>query len=290
MQRSSLFSVAIPVFLAAMSLAPSLAAQTVIPATVTELGSSCGNPVPHLAVTGATLGSVATVCVDSDFPGNPATMNGHWFVFVSFPPPLPYPVYPPSFPGFGDCTVYVDLSNLIFVATGMADAQGDFCVNFPIANDPTLLGLPLNVQARLWAFGGPFEGGDHLSNGIQLTIGNNLVFGTGRTPGFWKQSQHFQYWPAPYTPNTLFSSVFDNAFPGKTLLQVLRQGGGGLNALGRHTVAALLNSASGNVNFALEPSMVITLFNGTVPGSAAPIETLKNYLAAFNETEGGIFP
>ena len=38
---------------------------------------------------------------------------------------------------------------------------------------------------------------------------------------------------------------FDDAFPGMTLLEVLSQGGGGLNALGRHTVAALLNAASG---------------------------------------------
>jgi hypothetical protein len=46
--------------------------------------------------------------------------------------------------------------------------------------------------------------------------------------------------PAPYAPSTPFSAVFDDAFPGKTLLQVLQQGEGGLTALGRHTVAALV--------------------------------------------------
>ncbi len=62
--------------------------------------------------------------------------------------------------------------------------------------------------------------------------------GEGCTPGYWKQSQHFDSWTG-YSPSTQFSAVFENAFPGKTLLQVLEQGGGGLNALGRHTVAAL---------------------------------------------------
>jgi hypothetical protein len=69
----------------------------------------------------------------------------------------------------------------------------------------------------------------------------------GCTPGYWKQSQHFDSWPAGYSPYQSFDSLpgFDNAYPGMTLLQVLSQGGGGLAALGRHTVAALLNSASG---------------------------------------------
>jgi hypothetical protein len=67
----------------------------------------------------------------------------------------------------------------------------------------------------------------------------------GCTPGYWKQPNHFDSWPAPYTPTTLFDTVFADAFPGLTLLDVLNLEGGGLNALGRHTVAALLNSASG---------------------------------------------
>ena len=72
-----------------------------------------------------------------------------------------------------------------------------------------------------------------------------VLFG-GCTPGYWKQTQHFDSWPAGYDPDMLFVDAgFDDAFPGMTLLEVLEQGGGGLNALGRHTVAALLNAASG---------------------------------------------
>ena len=39
----------------------------------------------------------------------------------------------------------------------------------------------------------------------------------GCTPGYWKQPQHFDSW-VTYSPSTLFSSVFDDAFPGLTLL------------------------------------------------------------------------
>ncbi len=104
----------------------------------------------------------------------------------------------------------------------------------------------------------------------------------GCTPGYWKQSHHFDSWPAQYSPNMLFSSVFENAFPGMTLRQVLAQGGGGLNALGRHTVAALLNSGTTAVGYGLSsPQAVIDAFNAAYLGSN--YETLKNQFAAMNE-------
>ncbi|MGA9117560.1 MAG: SdrD B-like domain-containing protein [Bacteroidota bacterium] len=107
--------------------------------------------------------------------------------------------------------------------------------------------------------------------------------GEGCTPGYWKQSQHFSSWPAPFTPGTPFSAVFENAFPGRTLLQVLKLGGGGLNALGRHTVAALLNSASAGVSYTLTPSAVIAMFNGVYPGGGTAYETLKDVFEDYNE-------
>lgn len=107
--------------------------------------------------------------------------------------------------------------------------------------------------------------------------------GEGCTPGYWKQDQHFDSWTAPFTPSTLFSAVFENAFPGMTLLQVLEQGGGGLDALGRHTVAALLNAASPNVDFDLTTAQVISMFNATFPGTKAAYETRTDQFAALNE-------
>lgn len=105
--------------------------------------------------------------------------------------------------------------------------------------------------------------------------------GEGCTPGYWKQSQHFDSWPAAYTPNMKFSYVFENAFPGKTLLEVLNLGGGGLEALGRHTVAALLNAKSGSVNYGMTASEVINAFNYVFPGGN--YETLKSKFEGFNE-------
>jgi hypothetical protein len=105
--------------------------------------------------------------------------------------------------------------------------------------------------------------------------------GEGCTPGYWKQGHHFDSWTAPYTPDTLFDDVFENAFPGLTLLDVLKLQGGGLEALGRHTVAALLNAASGNVSYPLTVSDVINGFNAVFPGGN--YETLKDRWAALNE-------
>lgn len=103
----------------------------------------------------------------------------------------------------------------------------------------------------------------------------------GCTPGYWKQPHHFDSWPAAYTPGMQFSAVFDNAFPGKTLVQVLSNGGGGLDALGRHIVAALLNAGSSGVGFGMTTTQVINAFNGVFPGG--DYEALKNQFARLNE-------
>jgi hypothetical protein len=114
--------------------------------------------------------------------------------------------------------------------------------------------------------------------------------GNGCTPGYWKQTQHFGSWTAPYDPTDSFTSAgFENAFPGKTLLQVLQLPGSdgdsrnALNALGRHTVAALLNAASGGVDYAFTTAQVISAFNAVFPGTNAAYQTQKNLFAAQNE-------
>ncbi len=107
--------------------------------------------------------------------------------------------------------------------------------------------------------------------------------GDGCTPGYWKQCQHYDSWPYPYKPWTKFKDVFDNAFGSKTLLQVLQLNGGGLNALGRHTVAALLNAKSDGIDYNLTTQQVITMFNNVYPGNSSNYETLKNIFEDFNE-------
>ncbi len=107
--------------------------------------------------------------------------------------------------------------------------------------------------------------------------------GEGCTPGYWKQPHHFDSWADPYDPTDLFSEHFEDAFPGMTLVQVLGNGGGGLNALGRHTVAALLNSANSGVSFEDSPAQVVAAFNNVFPGTKGQYNTLKNQFAGLNE-------
>jgi hypothetical protein len=68
-----------------------------------------------------------------------------------------------------------------------------------------------------------------------------------------------------------------------TMVQVLGQGGGGLNALGRHVVAALLNSTSPGVDYTYTQAQVIQMFQAVYPGTNAQYEALKDTLARENE-------
>lgn len=120
----------------------------------------------------------------------------------------------------------------------------------------------------------------------------------GCTPGYWKQAHHFGNWIGPYDPEDKFEDHFTNdAFGDKTLLQVLRQGGGGKQALGRHLVAALLNSAYFETtpqfiyNVPLWPGDTVTVpgevidkFNQVYPGTRRQYTRFKNRLAAANQT------
>jgi len=83
----------------------------------------------------------------------------------------------------------------------------------------------------------------------------SALLSSGRSATFWKEGQNFSVWPAPFYPTTvqgpgghhatLFDSVFTPHFSGKTLLQVLDEGGGPPHDVARDIVAALLNIAAG---------------------------------------------
>jgi len=106
----------------------------------------------------------------------------------------------------------------------------------------------------------------------------------GCTPGYWKQDHHFDSWSG-YAPGDSFEAVFGRNVPGNpTLLDALRSGGGGLNALMRHTVAALLNAASPEVDPVAafnSTAEVIAAFQAAVDSGG--YETTKNLFAASNE-------
>jgi hypothetical protein len=106
----------------------------------------------------------------------------------------------------------------------------------------------------------------------------------GCTPGYWKQDQHFDSWVG-YSPTDSFNTVFGVSGPfanSLTLLDALNAGGGGVNALGRHAVAALLSSASG-IGYGMTPAQVIAKTQAAINGSATVIEGTKNEFAALNE-------
>lgn len=114
--------------------------------------------------------------------------------------------------------------------------------------------------------------------------------GEGCTPGYWKQSQHFDSWPSAYTPDMLFSAVFGQEIAVRdgrstivdpTLMQALEANGGNINAAARHVVAALLNAASTGVSYDMTAGGVIDLFNANYPDG--DIEDMKDRLEMYNE-------
>jgi hypothetical protein len=91
----------------------------------------------------------------------------------------------------------------------------------------------------------------------------------GCTPGYWKT--HFDRWPAGYTPDMDFDTVFgtDLFDPDRTLGQALWTGGGGADMLGRHGTAALLNAAHGDVEYPYTVAEVIQLVQDFDAGALA---------------------
>lgn len=103
--------------------------------------------------------------------------------------------------------------------------------------------------------------------------------GEGCTPGFWKQSHHFDSWVG-YAPGDEFDVVFGVPYD-VTLLQALSAGGGDEIALGRHAVAALLNAASGDVSYAFTEAEIIALVQDA--WATGDFETAKDLLEDENE-------
>lgn len=126
---------------------------------------------------------------------------------------------------------------------------------------------------------------------------NSFACDNGCTPGYWKQAQHFDSWIG-YTPSQALcvdgsnGGVFTcpaglelkkgTSLATATLLDALQSGGGGLDALLRHAVAALLNAQRWPCEDMTENGLISTV-SAVMDGSPATIEFLKDQLADENE-------
>jgi len=122
---------------------------------------------------------------------------------------------------------------------------------------------------------------------------------TGCTPGFWKNHPELWNGVSPdlpgitYKTTDTFNAVFgvtaaQSGFSdSKTLLYVLGTGGGCKEALGRHAVAALLNTKANN--YPLTTAQVLSqVKTALLTNNCTTIDALKNTLDAYNNLEGGV--
>ena len=123
----------------------------------------------------------------------------------------------------------------------------------------------------------------------------NEIAGEGCTPGYWKQSQHFDSWTAPLAPGADFTAPGFNSPGGDarvkrgrndnnvvTQLQALQANKGDAAALTRHAMAALLNAASPDVSYDLTQAQIVQMYNDALAGTL-DVEVTKNIFEGFNE-------
>jgi hypothetical protein len=106
--------------------------------------------------------------------------------------------------------------------------------------------------------------------------------GEGCTPGYWKQTHHFDSWVSTgYQPTDSFDAIFgvDSSF--ETLLDGAWAKGGQEKALARHAVAALLNASSPDVSYEYSAAQVIAEVQDAY--SSGDYRTTKNMFEEQNE-------
>jgi hypothetical protein len=102
----------------------------------------------------------------------------------------------------------------------------------------------------------------------------------GCSPGFWKQTQHFDSWTS-VSPNTPFATVFGRTITvgaggrdtvaNPTLLQALSATGGGASQIARIGTAAYLSAVDPNVNYPYSPAQVIQAVQQALDGTTGSI-------------------
>lgn len=101
--------------------------------------------------------------------------------------------------------------------------------------------------------------------------------GEGCPVSFWRLEENLHHWPEARQP----TRSGGEHFPGLTHLDILWLEGDGLNALGRQTVASLLNADHPEIDFGITSGQVGSAFRKAA--SAGEYEGLTNVLEALNE-------
>jgi len=141
-----------------------------------------------------------------------------------------------------------------------------------------------------------------LAFGLGFALSSVVQAQEGCSPGYWKHvDKHLASWEAAgFDPDQSFESVFGRVIevrvkkkdqisglptePDPTLIQALNAPGGGINALARQAVAALLNADSPDVEYSLSSGEVILIFQVAFEvGSKSAFEAAKNAFEGRNE-------
>ena len=116
--------------------------------------------------------------------------------------------------------------------------------------------------------------------------------GEGCTPGFWKNNMP-PWGPTGWSTFDPFEIVFGTGpdpfatsklrVDDPTLLEVLGARGGGINALSRHAVAALLNASHPDISYGMGPAAIIAAYQAALlSGDKAVIEAQKDMFDELN--------
>lgn len=104
--------------------------------------------------------------------------------------------------------------------------------------------------------------------------------GQGCTPGYWRQTHHFDSW-TNYSPTDSYNGTFGVNGSFNTLLDAVWARGGQENAMARHAVAALLNSVNPDVSYAYSEADVIAMVQSAY--ATGNFEGIKNLFETQNE-------
>ena len=150
--------------------------------------------------------------------------------------------------------------------------------------------LTLTMSQMVWVF--DETGTDpNCSDEISFMVNIEECAKEGCTLGYWKN--HTNRWCSDYGTATLYSSIF-TAAPSKysslTLLQALNLKGGGVNNLIRQSTAALLNTCSGEVEYAYSDIQALindvnAAFGGDAGAFATYLDDLNNAGCPLGGTE-----